>query len=272
MRSLVLIILMTSCILAETVIASATATLTYNTNTYVYLTTLTLTELAKPVYKLVYIRGIYTLVNTITMPYYQAYTANCVGKAIVAMPSFILKLVAPVLATTILNVTTHIVHELYTITVAKPFSTVLSNSMFLTSRSSTIMRPLSTTVTLAREAFVSAKATVIPYSAITCTYNAPYNVTYIVGNGVESIDNIVLTYKKPLTVTVRLTTKYTELQTFPIKAVENGTASVTVYEVKYYYTPLPSQGIPSVALIALLSASLKRRRGKREGIHKGECS
>ena len=268
MRTLLIVLLSVSAILAETIIASATTTLTFNTNTYSYLTTLTITNLFKPVYKLVYVKGIYTLMDIVTMPYYQAYTAKCTGKAIVAIPTLTLELVGPVLAATIFNLTTAVKQSQYTITVAQPFSLVLTDSVFLTTTTVATLSPLSTTVTSPREAYLLGSATVIPYPALTCTYNAPYNVTYYVLNtNVESTGNIVVVYKDPITATVRVSTKYSALQTFPVKAVANGTVSVAVYQVNYHYTQLPRNGVPTLSLIALfLTKALTR--GKRGGLHK----
>ena len=270
MRTALFVLMLAYSILAETVIASATTTLTLNTNTYSYLTTLTLTKLFKPVYKLVYVKGIYTLVDTVTMPYYQAYTARCSGNAIVAIPTLTLELVAPALATTIFNLTTTIKHSIYTITVAQPFSLVLTNSVFLTTNTLSTLSPLSTTVVSPKEAYLIASATVIPYSTLTCTYNAPYNVTYYLMNAnVESSGNIIVVYREPITATVEVSTKYTALQTFPVKAVANGTVSISVYQVNYNYTQLPQSNVPATSLIGLLLAKALTR-GRREGLHKGK--
>ncbi len=271
MRASLLLFPFVSAIFAETVLTSAMTTVTISTalHGFVPSPTFTMTISAKPVYKLVYVRGIYTFATEVTMPYFQNFEAVCTGNAIIAFPSVTIFMKAPVLATTVYNLTSMVTTVNTTFRVPYYFSEVLSNSFFIETVTDAFTNVISTIIAVPAVATLMAKATIIPQSTLTCIFNVPPTITYYASyyvNGpiVGGKANPTSVYVLPITATVLLNTKYINVQPFPVSAIVNGTAKVTVYSVNFEYTtPTPENATPGLGLVAIaLAKALKPKRGR----------
>ena len=270
MRATLVALLLVTSSLAETVLTSAMTVVVLSTalNGYVPNPTFTITLSARPVYRLVYVSGIYTFATEVTMPYSQDFEAICTGNAIIAFPSVTIFMRAPVLATTVYNLTSLTTTINTTFDVPYYFSEALTDSFFVETVTDAFTRAISTIIAIPAVATLEAKATIIPQSTLTCTFNAPptitYYASYYVGRpfvGAKADPTSI--YVVPITATVLLNTKYINVQPFPVSAVVNGTAEVTVYNVKFKYTtPSPESSTPSLGLIAIAFAKAMAKRGK----------